>query len=1004
MYTETTEGFNSIISGSSRHFYCKLSRDGEELTTGFFNVKITQQANPETDSFTIGGTVATVVEVEMKKPNSMLTGKEFQLSFGLEVDGEVEWCPMCVVTAEKPKEDSGLITFTAYDRMVTALNYPYYTDITSYPVDAKVILREISTKSGISIANLDSLPDGIYAHQIAVENEDTGTYTAKNPFAGCTYREAVKYLAQLYGTFATMNRTGELEFRWYTNTDYTIELNRSMDDVVLNEEEYEVQRIICAAGKAAIPGTDSGFVLHKFHSPVSVDKDGILSVGNGTTGITMENPAMDVSIMEKVWAKIGGFKFTPITVSFLGDCRLDLGDIVTVKTRDGSLELPVMGMEFGFDGGLSTEIGSYGSTEMQEASSFTGNSDKIVDYVNSEILRVNELLANKVNTKYLEANYATIKELDVVNARIDSVTSTDITVEYLETHYAQIDMENVDTAVIRKGFLENLMVSQGIIADRIVGEEVVATDVLTGVNIYADDITAGTLSVDRLVLRGTDKSLVYALNNSGELVSTQVDTLDAYILTERTITADKIVAESITANEMAASAITAKKIASNAVTASKVEAGAITSVKIQAGAITSDKIQAGAVTADKITVDSLEAIVAKIGGFTINSNAIYKGTDSKSSTVSGIYLGTDAIRAYSGASAYTHIENGVLSCVGANIKGAISATSLDIARKITFDDNGMASATMGFIGDDRPNPLEIFGNYSYVSIRGPVNIVSDSDHDGSLSATTIYTSNWFRSTGKTGWYNQTYGGGIYMEDTTWVRVFNNKSFLVNNQIRATGEIQSTSTNGYRITQGGKSTFWRNDGSSLYLMMSDSEYGDFNSLRPFTVNQSTGLVTMLNSLKVANGIFWWDGSYDRRVVYTHNNGVYSLASNAGYLELSTNQGAKGINWWDSDARLKKNIESTTENALEIINKIQHYSFDWKDENHKSIKVGYVAQQLEEIEELFVLKVDQTHISEENECEYDYTLQVDETHIIPYITKAIQELSAQVEELKNQIATM
>ncbi|MFB2927557.1 tail fiber domain-containing protein [Aeromonas hydrophila] len=44
----------------------------------------------------------------------------------------------------------------------------------------------------------------------------------------------------------------------------------------------------------------------------------------------------------------------------------------------------------------------------------------------------------------------------------------------------------------------------------------------------------------------------------------------------------------------------------------------------------------------------------------------------------------------------------------------------------------------------------------------------------------LYLNNWFRSTGATGWYNETYGGGIYMEDTTWVRTYNGKKFHVSN--------------------------------------------------------------------------------------------------------------------------------------------------------------------------------------------------------------------------------
>jgi hypothetical protein len=47
----------------------------------------------------------------------------------------------------------------------------------------------------------------------------------------------------------------------------------------------------------------------------------------------------------------------------------------------------------------------------------------------------------------------------------------------------------------------------------------------------------------------------------------------------------------------------------------------------------------------------------------------------------------------------------------------------------------------------------------------------------SHGAARIYASDWYRSWGQTGWYNETYGGGIYMLDTTYVRVYNGKIFL-----------------------------------------------------------------------------------------------------------------------------------------------------------------------------------------------------------------------------------
>lgn len=46
----------------------------------------------------------------------------------------------------------------------------------------------------------------------------------------------------------------------------------------------------------------------------------------------------------------------------------------------------------------------------------------------------------------------------------------------------------------------------------------------------------------------------------------------------------------------------------------------------------------------------------------------------------------------------------------------------------------------------------------------------------------ILANGWLRTYGDVGWVSETYGGGIYMEDTTWVKVYNNKHFQCNGTI------------------------------------------------------------------------------------------------------------------------------------------------------------------------------------------------------------------------------
>ena len=61
----------------------------------------------------------------------------------------------------------------------------------------------------------------------------------------------------------------------------------------------------------------------------------------------------------------------------------------------------------------------------------------------------------------------------------------------------------------------------------------------------------------------------------------------------------------------------------------------------------------------------------------------------------------------------------------------------------------------------------------------------------------IQCSDWFRSKGNSGWYHQDYGGGIYMQDSTYVRVYGGKRFYVGNT-----ENTNFSTNTAISTDGG----------------------------------------------------------------------------------------------------------------------------------------------------------------------------------------------------------
>ncbi len=130
----------------------------------------------------------------------------------------------------------------------------------------------------------------------------------------------------------------------------------------------------------------------------------------------------------------------------------------------------------------------------------------------------------------------------------------------------------------------------------------------------------------------------------------------------------------------------------------------------------------------------------------------------------------------------------------------------------------------------------------------------------------IRADGWLRTTGAQGWYSQTYGGGWFMEDSTWVKVWNNKSIFTSGVIRtdgqlqvgangdkfladsagkvkAAGEIISTSAYAFRAVQGNYGVVFRNTGDYSYLQLtaSGNQYGGGAGITPIQIAHANGSI-------------------------------------------------------------------------------------------------------------------------------------------------------------------
>lgn len=244
-------------------------------------------------------------------------------------------------------------------------------------------------------------------------------------------------------------------------------------------------------------------------------------------------------------------------------------------------------------------------------------------------LKVNKIIAAEADLGKVTASDITTTDLSANNGEIVNLKSSDAVIKKLEAddiktnfgiqtdsitvkgaYIGTLTSENFVSGTIDTGILktEAGWIKEGMLDDAVVGTAQIADGSITSakiVDLVANKITSGTLSVERLIISGNEQSLIFALNNMGDLVSTTVDSLDGGVLTDRSITADKIVAGAITSNEIAANAIKGNNIEANTITTGNLAAGAVTSVKIATGAVEAGHIDAYAVTAEKIAAGAI---------------------------------------------------------------------------------------------------------------------------------------------------------------------------------------------------------------------------------------------------------------------------------------------------------------------------------------------------------------------------------------------------------------
>ncbi len=589
-----------IVKGNSARYYSKYVVDGKEHTETLNNFKFQNMINPNNE-ITIGNTCSSGVTFSIYMPAISLENKEIAIFEGVKVGTEINYIKLGIFTVTKQTSDGEYTNYEAYDRMYKA-DMPYFSDMT-FPNTDKAILNEICGKLGISLAT-----NIVTAHTISDKPQ------------GYTYREIIGYMAMLQGCNAVINSDGNLELRWYKDSGYVLDGHKYYQQGVTftTSKDFIIQKLTCN-------NTKSG----------STEQSQITS-GDGATGLSFANPFMTQAILDEVYKKIGDFQFRPLTVKFVGDYRLEVGDIITVNKGGVDYKVPIMQITHECDGGLMDTVTSIGQSDTENTSVASGPITKQMERYYADLILVNKALINKLSVDEADIRYASIETLKAVNADIDNLKTNK-----LDATYADIINANVESLKAVNADIANLKVDY----EKVGILDASVADIKT---LIFGSATGTTITTDF-------SNSVIAVLGEAQIKSAMIDSLDASKITALDINTTNVLVHSEDGKsqwkdntiQISDSNRVRVQIGKDANSDYNMyiwdksgnlmfDAIGLTDKGIQRQVIRDDMVKDNAdIAASKLNIESLFNVINNDGSHTLNSTKIY--VDSEQQTLDSVF-------------------------------------------------------------------------------------------------------------------------------------------------------------------------------------------------------------------------------------------------------------------------------------------------------------------------------------------------------------------------------
>lgn len=338
----------------------------------------------------VGSAVAAELTLKLKNDdgkydNTVFEGAEVFVKIGIKKwdahrweNAVIHWIPCGYFTIDEPPRALSTITISALDRMIL-FDKTVETDKLSFPMTVADLLNKICTICGVTLAtDITRLPNKDYQITAYPEGQDL------------TYRTLLQWCAALTGTCAFMNYDGNLELKWYEQTDLTISPSeRYNSDMQENDVAITGIYFKDAANTEYIAGTD----------------DYCLDLSSN--GLLQDNVQV---VLDTLYVSLKGFSYRPYTATIKSAPYIYPMDMIHYEDAKGEVhDTIITNVTFGMN--LSTSIAGKGETTQKQKYSQSGgltkqqaaileklreNLDKAMTAKEQAQLELNRLLSNSL--------------------------------------------------------------------------------------------------------------------------------------------------------------------------------------------------------------------------------------------------------------------------------------------------------------------------------------------------------------------------------------------------------------------------------------------------------------------------------------------------------------------------------------------------------------------------------------------------------------------------------